>query len=288
MTSGITSYTVTPILENFNLYKSYTFNEIVAFSARYQKKYGCNINYQCFKPGSHYGYSNTNYIIAAMIVQKGFDGHEFSHVMKEKILNPFHQKYSADIYYAMNYNNEMLTNMIHGYTSKLLADMYNPLQHQDSIFAHEDVTTMSLYYANAAGGMTGSTGALTTVIRAMFSDDFFNTSSLLRTTGLVRMDNANKVSSKNINTQCFQKNSDGCYGMGVTVYYLKNYGQVWTYGGSINGYQTTYYWFKNRNITLAISYNVPINAPSGSGIPKLISDASLQVYDAVSEYLNSK
>ena len=250
MTSGITTtFNNIDIMKNVNMYAKYTLNQYVHLAAHYQKYHGCIAKNQCFIPGSRYGYSNTNYMIAGIIVEKIYQ-QPFAKVFRNMILRNFHHK----IFYRLTYNERMRKRMLHGYADAKLAAQFNPLKHQDNFFPHQDVTNWPLYLAGPAGALTGSTHALTLIIRDLFKNDRWGVANDLMRYGFVRADNGKKVHYRDINKQC--TNSTGfCYGLGVVVIYQPGIGQVWYYQGGTPGYITQYYWFKKKNIIIAFSYN---------------------------------
>jgi len=82
MTSGITKdgTNLPPILRTMNFEYPYTLENLVNLPAQYQITQGCKKMNGCFVPGSAYFYSNTNYLIAGLIVQKGYHN-SFAHVI---------------------------------------------------------------------------------------------------------------------------------------------------------------------------------------------------------------
>ncbi|TNF66162.1 MAG: class A beta-lactamase-related serine hydrolase [Gammaproteobacteria bacterium] len=251
MTSGITTYSMPKIINTINpYYTNYSLNRLVSLAAKYQMKNGCNQDNLCFKPGTNWGYSNTNYIIAGMIIEKYFKK-SYGSMLEKFIIKPLQKQYSVPIYYAMQYNTYLYRNMLHGYLPEETAnELDSPL-----FSPNQDVTIVPLDYVGPAGGLTGTTHALTLLTRAWFDTNLFPGHDKIQKVGLVLPSKKGEnVSNKDINSKCLSK-VKGCYGLGVGVMYDKKYGQIWMYTGNYLGYATTYAYFKNTKTIIALSQN---------------------------------
>ena len=98
MTSGITEYMQPEITQHLNMYAAYSKEQIINMAAEYQKTKGCKAEYSCFPAGSSYGYSNTGYIIAGLIVEK-YTHRDFQGEIYKTILEPLKQKTGANVHY---------------------------------------------------------------------------------------------------------------------------------------------------------------------------------------------
>ena len=268
MTSGITdsiniANKVDLVSQNF-----YSLEELVNKAASYQKLHGCaDTDSGCFTPaGSAYNYSNTNYLIAGMIIEKYY-GTSYRDAINQYILKPFyasHKYNNQAVYYVMNYtypnNLPILENMIHGYA-------YN-----SEIFGVAngiDITKDPLYWASSAGGLTGSVNSLTFFAKALWVDDLFGVAKYLRNHG-VENNTGNgtlnkpsaliKPTPENL-YQCAMKtenNDSECFGLGVTsTTYDNTKGMVIEYAGGTLGFSTEYHVLANGGI-VAWSMNKPI------------------------------
>ncbi|MCF6766315.1 beta-lactamase family protein [Thiotrichales bacterium 19S3-7] len=251
MTSGITTYSMPKIINTINpYYTKYSLDQLASMAAKYQMNYGCNREDLCFKPGEDWGYSNTNYIIAGMIIEKYFKK-PYSNMLEKFIIKPLQDKYNVPVYYAMQYNAYLYRNMLHGYLPEETSDeLASPL-----FSPNQDVTVVPLDFVGPAGGLTGTTHALTLLTRAWFDDEIFPGYDQFQKVGLVLpAKKGEKVSADEIDSKCLAK-IKGCYGLGVGVVYNEKYGQIWMYTGNYLGYATTYAYFTKTKTIIAISQN---------------------------------
>ncbi|MCF6801355.1 beta-lactamase family protein [Thiotrichales bacterium 19S3-11] len=73
----------------------YSLNRLVSLAAKYQIKNGCNRDDLCFKPGTDWGYSNTNYIIEKYFKKS------YGSMLETLIIKPLKKQYGVPIHYAM-------------------------------------------------------------------------------------------------------------------------------------------------------------------------------------------
>ncbi len=245
MTSGIPVSINNPdIAKEMDFYHVYPSLDIINMAANYENAHGCNVEQGCFKPGAQYFYSNTNYMIAALIVEKFYAHDSFANVMTKKILN----EVSRDsLYYILEpLPDNLLAKMLHGYYA-------GPTGGNPGLPTGQDISAMSLSWANSAGALIGTTDVLTKMTNDLFHDKFNSAALLTNTKYLVQT--VAPVSGQpvtDISTQCVD---NPCYGLGTVVTYHPQFGNIWWYEGGTLGFPTVYMWFPNENVTLAISQN---------------------------------
>lgn len=279
MTSGITTYSMPKIIKKINpYYTGYDLEQLISYAAAYQIRNGCHPEDVCFEPGTNWGYSNTNYIIAGMIIEK-YSNMSFEEAIKTHILDPFKQAYGESIYYALQYDNTLYPDMIHGYLPpETAAEIKSPL-----LSANQDVTALPLAFVGPAGALTGTTHALTLLTRALFDSQLFKEKKALFTNGFVLPANqGEKVSVDEINQKC-TIDKKGCFGLGVGVIYDKNHGQIWMYTGNYLGYVTTYAYFKSTKTIIVISQN----AGQTEQLQYLRNQTIFQIYNEVLTHMRS-
>lgn len=244
MTSGIPISINNPdIVKQIDLYHVYAPIDLINMAVAYENAHGCNLEQGCFKPGAQYFYSNTNYIIAGLIVEKFHAQDSFENIITKNILN----KVSQDsLYYKLDrFPDDLLAKMLHGYYE-------GPSGLNPQLPHGQDVSEMNLSWANSAGALTGTTDALTTMTYDLFHNVFDSAALLTSKKYLVQMAPASSGQPiTDISTQCLE----GCYGLGVVVVYDSQLGTVWEYEGGTLGFPTIYLWFPNENVVLAISQN---------------------------------
>ena len=245
MTSGIPNYTS---FTGYNIKTDYTLDQLVQDMSSEQDIYGCGAlaSKGCFPAGSQWFYSNTNYILLGMIVEKLY-GIPYNQVIYNTILQK-QQGAGNTVYYVLSYSKPMLASMINGYD----ASSYLP-----DIIAGQNVTNMPLYWAATAGALTGNTHGLANVIHQLFNGNIISldATQMLTQDGFVQTTTGQPVSFANAPAGC-SVSVGGCYGLGIGYTYDPTfYGPIYSYTGQTMGYTTEYIWLPNFKIVLTVSIN---------------------------------
>jgi len=276
MTSGIPSYTEVPNTPDLSPTAAYTLEDLVAYAADYQNTNGCKSSDGCFPAGSNYFYSNTNYIILGLMIQK-FSGMTYEDALNTNILAKFQNQNPVNLYYdADYYPANAMANMVHSYYQP---DPTKPIW--------TDITNWNLSWAASAGGLTGNMKTLIQMTHALYDQHGhhlaknFHISDLEQ--NLVQTTTGKPVQLQNIKTGCAYNHLTGigneCYANGIVVFYDPSWGEVWTYTGGTFGYITPYLYFKDQHgLIIALSQN--------TGIEKPMTALSFQISDEVLKYLN--
>lgn len=153
MTSGIASYTnedafVTTYLSN--PYREISPTELVDVVA--QKPL-------LFKPGTQWDYSNTNYILLGMLIEK-LSGHTLTDEINHRLIAPLHLTHT--IYAPFNPTQAMLKNLVNGYSFRR-SDNSNDLP------VGQDVTLYSLSWAGAAGAIVANAEDVAKWAKALYT-----------------------------------------------------------------------------------------------------------------------
>ena len=245
MTSGIPDYQ--PILaaevadktNKFDPHKVYSLDEMIDIAADYQTQKSCRASliYGCFDvPGSAYFYSNTNYIILGLVIEKF--GKTSLTAAFNKMLLPFQNENMQVYYYADQYPQNIFNQMIHGY-------------YQSSPGVFEDVTDWNMSFAASAGAMLGDARSLVEMTQALYQSRIVPIQEL--TGNAVEIATGNPVVDPE--KQCGES-GEGCFGMGTAFAYEPDQGgMVYFYIGSPAGYMSDYNWIPSENLILAVSQN---------------------------------
>jgi D-alanyl-D-alanine carboxypeptidase len=228
MTSGIADYT--PPITSVNPYPQYTLNDLVEQMAVEQNTRGCIADNGCFIPaGVKYFYSNTNYIILGLLVERLYRD-DYAKVLNRKILQKL-QAHHNYVYYKLNYSHFTLARMLNGYWDDIQLPYLNPQQ---------NVTDFNLTLEATAGGMTGNTHALINLIYNFFNEKILSPeeTKMIKQTGFVHVDTGIPVAPTELKSEC----ASGCYGLGISYLYNSTYGDIYTYTGGTLGFSTTYIW----------------------------------------------
>ena len=268
MTSGIPDYLDLP---TFDMYRITDLSSIVDQAATYQNRRGCQPAIGCFPAGTNWNYSNTDYIILGMMVEKLY-GENFAAVIQEQILHAMQQT-GNHVVYQTPYTPETLQNMINGYSIN---------QWHFVIAAGENVTNVNLNLAASAGALTGSTHALVNIIHGLFHDQFLPHDPMQQflNSGWVRTDNHQLIDiNSDLAKQVCTKQSP-CFGLGFMIAYEPIYGQDWEYEGGTPGFTTDYMWLPQENVVIGISRN------GGNGAPSEFAGLRNDVQQIVYQYLH--
>ncbi len=173
-----------------------------------------------FNPGSAHHYSNTNTIIAGMIIEK-ITGNTFVYELKKRILEPlklYNTTYPAD--------NFMWGNFSHGYS---WTENETPLP---------DVTeSFNPSYAGVSGAMITDIYDLKTWVQALVKGSLISKS--------LQTERLNAISSGQISG----------YGLGIANLGVTNGKKIWGHAGTIFGFKTLAYYWPEKNITFVFSFN---------------------------------
>jgi D-alanyl-D-alanine carboxypeptidase len=263
MTSGIPEYTIS---NTFNPNNQYTLAELVDLMSVEQNTQGCILDNGCFIPsGSQYFYSNTNYIILGMIIEKLY-GTDYANVLNENILQA-QEAQNNNVYYILNYPSDILANMLNGYYDVPLP-FFQP---------NQNVTAINLTGLGSAGAMTGSTHALVNIVYALFNNKILpeEQTSTLTQTGFVTVlsPSGTPVPFAEAREKC----TAACYGLGVVYAYSETWGDIYTYTGGTFGYSATYYWLPKYQAVIAMTINTSSNDLINYYIDNTLKDVAHQV-----------
>lgn len=252
MTSGIPSYTA---LDKF--YKAYNQNPIPGPAWTPQQLVAlaynadCTEQSGCFAPGASYSYSNTNYILAGMIVS-AVTGQTLESELRQLfakygLSNTFYLPYS---YLALpsNYNQYAIpSRMIHGYWN--IPNAIIPINYP----LDTDLTNLNVSYGSAAGAITSNTENIAQWTRLLLDGNVLPTAQRLALETVVCEDPKTMCQLGTpiaVNAQ----NQEG-YGLGVNESYNKTLGDYWNYEGITWGYRFMWAKFNQSDVVVAASAN---------------------------------
>ncbi|MBF8184244.1 beta-lactamase family protein [Nonomuraea sp. K274] len=162
-----------------------------------------------FKPGKGWGYSNTNYVLAGLIVEK-VTGRSIGDQITSRIIKPLDLR---DTYWPDARDKSIQGPHPHGY--------FAAKPNQPWI----DVTTFDPSSGWAAGQLIGTPGDLNRFLVALLNGE------LLEPAQLAEM-------KKTVNAPDSGATEGGRYGLGLSTVKLSCGGFAWTHGGDAPGYST--------------------------------------------------
>ena len=272
MTSGIPEYIGLPGVDP---YRVTDLASIVAPVAIYQNRRGCQVEFGCFPAGQGWNYSNTDYIILGMLVEKLY-GANFSDVIQKQVLSVM-QRVGNNVIYQTPYTANTLQNMINGYSMGGWFPWFT---------FGQNVTNVNLNIAASAGALTGNTHALVETIHALFHDQFLPHEQMqyFMNNGWIRRDTHQPIdiNSDTAKKVCTNLLGLDCYGLGFLVTYDSTYGQMWEYPGGTMGYVTDYIWLPQENVVIGFSRN------SGANVNNLLITFRAQILQDVYHHLHAE
>lgn len=262
MTSGIPNYSDNDAFNDYqekNLLGEYTDEFLLSFA--HPDK--------AITPGKKYEYSNSNYILAGMIIE-AITKQNFADVLQERILGPLHLN---DTFYAAGPNWKYVNKITfprkaHGYyfdynKRKLL-----------------DLTRVNLSWGGAAGAIVSTTADQLKWVDALYHGTIFpkkdRAKLLHELTSVVSMKTGQPIDTVN-------ENDSYGFGLGVGYAYEKNQ-RFWYYEGSTLGYRMLYTWKQCNNVTVMAALNSKggegdADSPISDKISKLVSESYAKVIE---------
>lgn len=230
MTSGIPTYDVTPQwIEDYDNdpYRTFTPEQLVAYI------------YPTIKtPGTTYEYSNTNYILAQMIIEKA----SWSHSYKAEV-NGLISDYRLDnTFYEPDYYPALVNRrLVSGYYVNTDPPVLEKL-------LGTDTKNYSLGWGQAAGGMVGNPRDLTRWVRALFDGEVLQPRQQEELESLVSIPDGIKIG------QTSEKYPEA-FGLGVFQVTGPPLGLFWFYQGSTIGYRAVYAYIPDSGVIICVYTN---------------------------------
>lgn len=219
---------------------------LAAYAASPQKYWSPNeliqVVYPKLQPGGGWLYSNTAYIMSQLIIERA-SGHSYTSEITRRFLNNAAIGLKSTYYDSHLYPASITDRMTGGYFFSTDADNAG-LQ---PIYG-KDVRTMSLSWAQAAGGIVSTPEDVTRWCTALYGNSLLAPKQRAELRTLVSQTNAQPLMTTNA------KEPRG-FGLGVGEMYNPQMGRVWFYEGMTLGYRMTYVHFPKSGVTYAIGLN---------------------------------
>jgi D-alanyl-D-alanine carboxypeptidase len=227
MTSGIATFDEVPAWEKAvvaNPQYNFTPEQLIAYVAN-----------EPVKPG--YRYSNTNYILAQLVIEKA-SGQSYEDLVRGLIARAqLHDAY----YYPGVYPSSLLARTVAGYFNNADATGFAPILGQN-------VRDFSLSWGQAAGGIVATPHDVGLWDRAMYQGSIL--------TGDERTELETMVSTKTGEPiDRTTPANPGGFGLGVAQQYTEQYGRIWFYEGETLGYRLLHVYIPAKNVIIVIGLN---------------------------------
>jgi D-alanyl-D-alanine carboxypeptidase len=227
MTSGISTYDAEPAFM-----KDYAARPTAFFSPERLVRY---VEKEPRKPG--YTYSNTNYVLAEMIIKK-VTRDSYGHQLHRRILQPLNLR---DLYYSEHlYPRRVTSREPAGY---FFLDQAPPL----APLLGRDLSRNSLSWARSAGGIVGTLSQMTVWDRALYTGRLLPARQQAELVSLVSTQTGKPI----------QRSSpkESGFGLGVQQGTNGKFGIHWAYKGGTFGFRTLHVYRPATGLVIAVSLN---------------------------------
>ena len=242
MTSGIPNYSETEFLSRVWVeepYRDLSAEELV------QAVYPTGTNDLPVTHGYHY--SNTNYILAAMIAAEAA-ARPFTELVQEMVIEA--QGLDSTFYTPGTYPPEVIARMAHGYFENTACAEYQPPDCKVSWnqpLVGQDVRDHSTSWAQAAGGAVSNARDTTRWMRAVFGGRVVPPEQQAEWLQMVSTRTGEPIEALS------EAHPQG-FALGL-IQTLMPEGPIWFYQGMTLGYRTLYAWFEDDDLLITVQTN---------------------------------
>lgn len=190
---------------------------------------------------SGYFYSNTGYLLTAMIIEK-ITHHSFQEEITNKLIIP--ANLTNTFYPVPNIDSKVAERIAHSYG-------YN--QYDNPEFVGKDVSNVNLSWAAAAGALVSNSEDIIKWTRALFIENkILDANQQKKLTTLVSLANGKPVAKASpADPQAF--------GLGVAQMYTKPIGQFWFYEGETLGFRALFIYAPCNGVLISSIFNSATN-----------------------------
>ncbi|MGE3529001.1 MAG: serine hydrolase domain-containing protein [Methyloceanibacter sp.] len=263
MTSGIPNYSETEWISKAwadEPTRAFTFEELVAAA------YPSPTNKLPVTKGYHY--SNTNYILAAMIAEKA-SGKSFRDLVHEMVIEPL--DLTSTFYEASSYPEPVMRRLSHGYFENEACAEYQPdcKETWNAPMIGRDVREASVSWMQAAGGAVANARDVDRWMRAVFKGKVVPPKQQQEWTELVSLKTGEPIKT-------LTEDDPGGFALGIARRILGPLGARWFYQGESLGYRTLYVWIDDEDLMITVQTNS--QPPDGTG---KVHEAVSAIYEIV-------
>ncbi|MDR3476589.1 MAG: serine hydrolase [Gammaproteobacteria bacterium] len=188
-----------------------------------------------FPPGKAWQYSNTNYVLAGMIIER-VTNQPLATVLQERLLSKLHLTHTYFLPYP--YPDTILQRMVRGYRDKV------------------DITQFNMSSYGAAGAMIANSEDVIHWTNALFNGTVLKPQQL----------------TEFMTTVPFQdqppKPAGSRYGLGIYLTNIPQLGDVWWYSGVTDGYISMLAWIPNKKTFIAANIDHRVGNQYGTLMPE--------------------
>jgi D-alanyl-D-alanine carboxypeptidase len=215
-----------------------------------------------------YHYSNTNYILAALIAEKA-TGKSFRDLVHELVIEP--QGLTSTFYEASAYPEAVMKRLSHGYFENEACAEYQPDCEEtwNAPLIGKDVREASVSWMQSAGGAVANARDVDRWMRAVFAGKVVPPKQEQEWTELVSLKTGEPIAS-------VSEDDPGGFALGLAKRILGPLGAQWFYEGESLGYRTIYVWVAEEDLMITVQTNT--QPPDGTD---KIGELMTAIYDIV-------
>lgn len=198
-----------------------------------------------FKPGSSFEYSNSNYTVLGMLIER-ITQHSPEFEVKKRIIDKLSLSrtyFPSDTLQAMTEVNP--EDIVHGYA--FFSEEYDPYPF---MIYGEDTTDYSLSESNSSGAIVSTTSDINRFIHALFTAGALLSKSQLNTLQSMVSRTTGQPLTPAPGTERM------AYGLGIIGYYSQPLNHlIYVYNGETNGFNFAYLYDPNTQLSLTFAVN---------------------------------
>ncbi len=250
MTSGIPSYNLVPAwLKDYvkNPKRNFTIAQLIAYV------YPEN-NPNAPPPTHGYDYSNTNYLLAELIIERA-SGHSYASELERRFLQS-DIGLNATYYADAQYSRDVLDRMVSGYSfghAAAIAPLFG-----------RDVRDDTVSWMQATGGIVSTPEDLTRWARALYTGPTLAPKQRAELLSLVSQKTGKPIGKTSLS-------DPSGFGLGVAQSTAPEVGTVWFYEGETAGYRTYLVYFPRQDAAIALGLNSAPDSKEDQGTKLLVS-----------------
>jgi D-alanyl-D-alanine carboxypeptidase len=215
-----------------------------------------------------YYYSNTNYILVAMITERA-SGKSFRDLVHQLVIEP--QGLTSTFYEASIYPQSVIKRLAHGYFELAACTAYQPncKVSWNAPLIGRDMRETSVSWMQSAGGAVASARDVDRWMRAVFGGKVVPPKQQREWTELVSTKTGEPIAA-------VSADDPAGFGLGLAYKILRPLGAQWFYEGESLGHRTLYVWIADQDLMITVQ----TNSQPPEGTDKL-GDAINALYEVV-------
>ncbi len=236
MTSGIPTYDSVPkMLATLAKYpdRNFTLKELVAYV--YPGNPGAP------PPTAGYSYSNTNYALAEMIVER-VTGHSYASEIEHRFLRS-KIGLGSTYYSATHYPQEIIERMVSGYFFSR-----DPDNAALAPLLGRDVRSFSVSWMQGAGAIVSTPEDLTRWARALYTGGVLAPAQQAELTSIVSLKTGKPIAKTSLD-------DPRAFGLGIAQMTTPQTGTIWFYEGETLGFRVVQVYFPHQDAVIAFGLN---------------------------------